>query len=421
MTRTCIALLLAFAACAGSPRGLPPDRGELQWPISVAVDPAGDVVYVVSSNFDAAFNGGSIIPVSVSAVAGKAAPTEPPRVLSLDDPVLGTGGAAVVGSFAGEMAFVKTGDTTAGYVAVRDGDRLQWFTVGRGSGGAATISCVTAPEGGSRCDDDHTLDLGWEDPTERYGTLEAADPYALAVGAGVDPDAPLLYVGSIRGGDLYVLSIGAGGRPALVTAVPLSSGVHSITEGPLVGGRRIVYVTTRFSNTIHVVEVARAADGTLRAEAVEPVVIPQISSTGDYWRGIATSPDGRRLYAALRSPNSLAVFDIAPEDGRPSLRGLIALYGGPAGVAVVPGAVPGQDTVYVTDFARDGLYAVDTLSMSVTDRIPIGDGPYGIAITSAAGGTGRRAWIALFEEAALSVVDLEPGSPTFHTEIARVR
>lgn len=420
------ALLLALAAgCAGSARGVAPDRGAFAWPSAVAVDPAGDFVYVVSSNFDSAFSGGTVVPVSVAGIdeviaEARASGATGLVTVPLTDPRLASAGAAIIGSFGGEIAMLRSGDLTFGFVAVRDGDRLQWFSVERGPEGP-TLVCATGESDEPRCDATHSVPLEWDDPSERYGNVPGTDPYAVAVGAGLEQGSPIIYAGTIRGGSLVVLAPGPDGKPEVLTAVPIGSGIHSIAEGPLVGGRRVVYVSSRFRNEIHVIEVRRVEGGGTLAEPRQPVIIAQVSSTGDYWRGLAMSADGRRLYAALRSPNALAVFDIDPETGDPALRGLVALFGAPASLAVVPGPTPGQDTVYVTDFSHDGLYAVDTLSMSVLDRIPVGDGPYGVAIASRPDGTGRRAFIPLFEEDALSVVDIEPGSPTYHTELARVR
>ena len=149
-------------------------------------------------------------------------------------------------------------------------------------------------------------------------------------------------------------------------------------------------------------------------------MLPQVSSTGDYFRGMALSKGKRLLYAASRSPASLVVFDVL-EDGTLSLRGAVPLHGSPAEVAIAPGATPGDEIVYVADYHDDGLYAVDPRAMAVVARIQVGEGPYGVAVQDDPAIGPRRAYVALFEENGLSVVDLDPASSTYHTEIARLK
>lgn len=404
-TRLLQLVCLLAAGCAGSPRGESPDLDRFHWPVHVAASQDGHTVFVVSSNFDAAYRGGTVIPVDVTKVSGKTTP------VPLADCAV-PGGGAVIGSFGGVLKLLRLASTTVGYVAIREGDLLQWFTVEDGPDGQR-VSC--SADGRQWCDSEHETRLEWKEPGGR--TLTVQDPYAVEVGMGLG--SPLVYVGGIKNGGLMALTVGDDGRPTVAAGVVLQSGIHSIVEGPAVEGRRIVYASNRFRNAIHVVTVQQA--GALTLDVHDPVVISQVSSTGDYWRGMAISPDGRRLYAALRSPPSLAVFDIAPATGSLSLRGLVPLSGGPAEVAVVPGSTAGDDTVYVTDFTQDSLYTVDVLTLSVRGRIVVGDGPYGIAVTEADQGVGRRAFVALFEEAALSVVDLDPASKTYHTEIAKIK
>ena len=411
-------------ACVTSGRGQAPAPHALRYPTAVALDPAGDWLYVVSTNFDNAYGGGTVLPVGLADLeALRAATTVPARGgpvrLSLKDAKLATAEPAEIGSFAGQLAFLaRDGVATAGYVPIRDGDVVDWFTVARPAG-VPVLACTTATSL-SRCDTAHRLSLSWKDPTGTYGTLVGSEPFALAVGEGVVPGTPLIYVGSVADGTFSVVTVADDGKPSVATAIPLSPGLHTVVEGPLLESGRVVYVSNRTVDGIHAVQVEKVADGTLHVATIPSAVLPQVTSTGDYFRGMAASKGRRLVYAATRSPAGLAVFDVV-DDGTLSLRGLVPLHGLPAEVATAPGAVAGDEMVYVTDFHDDGVYAVDPLAMAVVARIEVGDGPYGIAVQGDPAAGPLRAYVALFEEDGLSVVDLDPASPTYHTEIARLK
>lgn len=385
-------VLAAVTACASQPRGEAVDPTRLDWPIGVALDPAGDLLYVVSSNFDAGRTGSTVLPIRLDTL----------------EPLPGS--AVEVGSFAGEIAVAAAGDGRGGmgYVAVRDGDQVEFFAVDR-SGETPALRC--GDEGGTpvpRCDPDHRVSSAGS-PEELVGLDR--DPFALGLGESPDARSRWLYVGSILDGTLSILPLDAGLAPRPGTAVLLSPGLHSVADGPVVAGRRRVYVSNRLSNAIHVVDVTQ--DGhDVAARVLDSLAVGQVSSTGDYFRGLAMSSDRRTLYAAFRSPSSLVVLDIAP-DGEASLRGLVPLHGDPAGVAVAGSA--GGDRVYVTDFSGDSVYCVDPLALDVVDRIPVDAGPYGIVISGS-----ERAFVTAFEDHRVVVVDVDEASPTWHQVVANI-
>lgn len=391
--KAAIPLVLAvFTACASQPRGEAVDPTRLDWPIGVALDPAGDLLYVVSSNFDAGRTGSTVLPIRLDTL----------------EPLPGS--AVEVGSFAGEIAVAagEDGRGAMGYVAVRDGDQVEFFAVDR-SGETPVLQC--GDEGGTpvpRCDPAHRVSSAGS-PEELVG--QDRDPFALGLGESPDARSRWLYVGSILDGTLSILPLDAGLAPRPGTAVLLSPGLHSVADGPVVAGRRRLYVSNRLSNAIHVVDVTEDGHDVV-ARVMDSLAVGQVSSTGDYFRGLAMSRDRRTLYAAFRSPASLVVLDIAP-DGEVGLRGLVPLHGDPAGVAVAGSA--GRERVYVTDFSGDSVYCVDPSVLDVVDRIPVDAGPYGIVIS----GSGR-AFVTAFEDHRVVVVDVDEGSPTWHQVVARV-
>lgn len=389
MKATIPIVLIAVVACASNPRGEAVDPTRLEWPIGVALDPAGDLLYVVSSNFDAGRTGSTILPIRLDTL-------EPLSASAVE-----------VGSFAGEIAVAAGGDGRGamGYVAVRDGNQVEFFNVDR-SGESPVLRCG---EGSPvpRCDPDHRVS-----PVGSPEDLvdQDRDPFALGLGESPDGRSRWLYVGSILDGTLSILPLDAGLAPSPGTAVRLSPGLHSVVDGPVVAGRRRIYVSNRLSNAIHVVDVTDDR-GAPTARVMDALAVGQVSATGDYFRGLALSGDRRTLYAALRSPASLVVLDIA-SDGAVGLRGLVPLHGAPAGVAVA--GSPGGERVYVTDFSGDSVYCVDPTTLLVVDRIPVDAGPYGVVIGSG------RAYVTAFEDHGVVVVDVDEASPTWHQVVARV-
>jgi len=209
-----------------------------------------------------------------------------------------------------------------------------------------------------------------------------------------------------------VLPLDSEWRPRPGSAAALSAGLHSIVEGPVVRGARRVYLSNRLLSAIHVVDVSED-HGTLQVLVQDSIAIGQVTSSGDYFRGLASSADRRTLYAAFRSPASLVILDIA-ERAEVRLRGLVPLHGSPAGVAV--DWTPAGERVYVSDFSGDSVYCVDPDALEVLDRIPVASGPYGIVISQSP----HRAFVTSFEDHQVLAIDLDEQSPTWHQVIGKV-
>ena len=400
-----LVVVVLSGACATDPRGEPPDPTRLHYPSGIALDPGGDYAYVVSTNFDSAYTGGTVVPVNLSTQ------------------LLEPQGAIEVGGFGGDLVLAQpAAGGLVGFVASREKGRLETFAIDRSSG-SPVLAC--GPRDGEwpfQCDDEHVIkDVDAEPPDEDPIRAPGDDPYAVALGQGVPGGGPLLYLASIEDGIFTVMTLDEGMKPQVSMAAELSGGLHSIAEGGVVNGRRRVYVSNRYYPLIHVVDVGcPASGGACEIVTQASLGITQITSSGDYFRGLAVSRDQRMLFAVRRSPPALAVFDLA-EDGTALERGLVALQGAPANVALLSRGGDQADLAYVTDYARDSIYCVDPETMNVVDHFQVADGPYGIAIGNDPSGLLPRAYVTAFEDDLLSVVDLDPNSPTWHQEIARIK
>ncbi|NOZ02959.1 MAG: hypothetical protein GXP54_13880, partial [Deltaproteobacteria bacterium] len=365
--------------------------------MGIAADPAGDYVYVVSTNFDAGKTGSTVVPVSV----------ETNEILA--------GSAIEIGSFAGEIAVAEQdGVGVVGYVAVREGDVIEYFDIDRSSG-VPVLRCGPRPDDGSLalCDAGHEVEpIGA--PQDLIGTHK--DPFALALGASPDGGDRWLYSGSIVDGTFSVLPLGHDMKPVPGQAVKLEAGLHSIVEGPVIDGHRRVYASNRMTNALHVLDVWSEA-GVPRIRVLDALQVAQVSASGNFFRGLALSKDKRTLYAAFHSPASLAVIDIDAE-GNADMRGLIPLGESPAGVAVAHDDGSGEDRVYVTDYMGDSVYSVDPMAMDVVGRTFVNEGPYGITIVRNKGLNLHRAYVTCFEEGKVDVIDVDPTSDTYDTVVA---
>jgi len=407
-TRRAVIILMfvsgALASCTSDRRGDEPDPATFHWPMGIVADPSGEYVYVVSTNFDTGETGSTVVPVSV----------ETHEILA--------GSAIEIGSFAGEIVIAGSdGIGEAGFVAVREDELIEYFLIDwqaalEGGAEVPVLDCGTVPdeEGGlARCEDGHGVQ-GIGEPEELLGSHR--DPYALALGSDPVGGGVWLYSGSIVDGTFSVMEVDEDMTPNPGVAVELESGLHSIIEGPVVDGRRRVYVTNRMVNALHVLEVWKEG-GSPRINVLDALQVAQVSSTGDFFRGIAMSNGGQALYIAFRSPPGLVVIDL-DEDGNAGLRGIVPLGEFPAGVAVSVTDHPGRELVYVTDYLGDAVFCVDPVSLDVVDRILVDEGPYGIEVVRNDGLGVHRAYITAFEDDTVNVIDLDEESDTWHEIVA---
>jgi hypothetical protein len=146
-----------------------------------------------------------------------------------------------------------------------------------------------------------------------------------------------------------------------------------------------------------------------------------LQGLGSFGQSIAISSEGDLLYIASRSPSSVVILRTVPNANgtlSPELIGFVEVGAGTAEMAVVPREDGLGDLIYAVSYSTGDVYVIDTLFMEVVDIFPVGTGPYDIVIGN--GESGRRAYISLFEENAIAVVDLDEQSPTRHQVLTRI-
>jgi DNA-binding beta-propeller fold protein YncE len=167
-------------------------------------------------------------------------------------------------------------------------------------------------------------------------------------------------------------------------------------------------------------------------------------SSGSDGRELLFEPGGRRAFLSENAPPSIAVIDTRAD--QPDGRGLpankvvdvIEICQGPSHMAlrqdreaVDAGGTPRLRTrLYVACFTANQVMIVDPDRPGVDETILVGRGPNELTFNWSGDETAadqrmpiprrRRAYLTDYSESTLSVLDLEPGSPTENRLIARI-
>jgi YVTN family beta-propeller protein len=167
-------------------------------------------------------------------------------------------------------------------------------------------------------------------------------------------------------------------------------------------------------------------------------------SIGSDGRELLFQPDGQRAFMSQNAPPSVAVLDTRLD--QPGGRGLplnkivdlVQVCQGPSHMAVrqqpvagPPGAMASLQTkLYVACFTSNQVMVVDPDSARVDETILTGRGPTEITFNFTGDETPaaqripepahRRAYVTLYSESTIGVIDLDPGSPTENRMIGRI-
>ncbi|MCD6499501.1 MAG: hypothetical protein J7M25_14505 [Deltaproteobacteria bacterium] len=145
--------------------------------------------------------------------------------------------------------------------------------------------------------------------------------------------------------------------------------------------------------------------------------------TGDI-RGLAVSPDSSRLFAVSRVPPALVEMDASIEDGQYHDRVVNALdvCAQPSELALR--TFDGWLLAYITCWATGEVFVVDPNAGQLVSVIPVGKGPHGIVFGPdepwVPPALRYRAYVSDFAENTISVIDLDPSSPTWNRVVGRI-
>ncbi len=396
MVRIALTIVLSAAAC-GANEGVPPPADRFFYPTGLVVSPDGRFLFVANSNFDIAFNGGSLVTVDLQGVHERIAArpsADAPREEISEESLLVPGSAVQIGTFANEL--VLSADGRRLFASVRGDGSVTFADVGDDG----NLVCADQPSGNlpecrgrfvlGRAPNDRGLELGRE-------------PHALAL----HPSGRLFVTDADDGGvamfetafDTPALTNVSDEFPRGSSAIALRPGTTSESDDFL------AYVTSRDAPSV--VRFGVVADAGISVDRTTSIDF--LGAGGVDQRGIAFSPDYAQAYLVSRFPESLLVLDTAVDDsGRPAdeFVAAIEVAAGPAVVSVDPTS----GLVYVVCFRAGQIFVVDPFLLSVVDILLTGIGPHLLAFDP----TRPVAYLAQFTESTIAVLDVDPASETFH-------
>lgn len=437
---------VALAACGVAETGRDPvdengSKTDLYYPLGIAAHPDGRYLFVANAVFNRYYNAGTLTVYD----------TFERRFL----PEVATD----IGLFAGDLVAARglegdAEDDVALFVATRDDSQL-WRVAVESPGGRVTgLDAQPARYVGEN-------DLG----REPYSIAVDADGRSLTLTHGAR--GAVTRWGTHR--QLWTPELDGGGKPK-----PLDPPVRcelEVFEGATVVTRHPVngwwYVSDRFSQFIKMVaevplldaELPEGDDDETPEDARERLERQALlrscrlfpASSGVFRvepinedsrsMGMAFSQDGGLLYVASYavgfSGGAIRVFDTTVlGSGRPANRLVKAIGLGtrpnmvrvagcrpdrcPAGTDPASVQAKGQGLVYVTAFHSDQLFVIDPGSLSVVAKVPMPDGPHDIVFMLDGAGH-LRGYVTNFNDDSLSILDLEPGSPTRFTVTAKIK
>jgi DNA-binding beta-propeller fold protein YncE len=454
---------LVAMGCSFGESGVTPPLDGIFLPTSVAVDPAGNWLFVVNSNSDLRYNAGTVAAIDLRKAADdrgrrdwtacSSAAFRPggpsgtrfccvdfhdPQVLNCDERGYVASGATVrVGSFG---SGILIGGAGAGrhrlFVSVRAEPSVTFIDAVVGMAGAE-MTCTAGGGANATCDDSHKIRSG----SDSQGALKLPEePFGMAL----DERLGVLYVSHGFYG-LSVVDTCAPERPTLVSVVssvfanPNQSMTGLMVEEPGNPASPVYalgrYLADRgFGAEVQALYLRGGEQpcGGGSPRALELVPGASFSPSAFYpsgidIRGLVISPDKQRAYVLHRNgvglsardnPPAVVAVDRSPDaQGRPVNRAVEV-------VEICSGATElhwhdaGRGPrLHVVCFESGQIYVVDPTLMEVTAVVNAGRGPNNLAFAPQ---DRTVAYLAGFSDNNISVIDLKPGSPTEYKVIQRI-
>jgi hypothetical protein len=408
-----LAMTLAATGCGLDGLGEPHPIDRFDYPLEVTADPSGKTLWVTSGNFDLAYGGGAVMGVDITTHA------------------FIPGASAEIGSYPGAFHLLqRDGEPTHGYILSRETKQLYHLSIGDAAG-TPTLGCdggVDDPSGLVRCNEQGVSEATLTDLEDSL-TL-GADPFGAVIRkARSEGQKDLLISGAMGEGLLATFELQDDGTPSLVGNMSLSSPVFALAEHPTTGQ---LYTTSKNVNVINVLGI-RSNDsdqevevGNPWIELVDTIVLPTYTLAAmDHARDLAFTSDGARLLALHRSPSTVYLVDVRSkaEGTSDTVLTKVSVCSQPGRIQMVG---PSDDDsvgelAYISCYANNGVDVVDPASGQLVAHIRTGRGPFGMAFIDNKELGIRRLYVANFLSQSVGVIELDPTSPYFHTQIAEIR
>ncbi len=411
---------LPHAATAGGCIGIadnPAPDDAPAWPTGLAIDPVGDRLVVVSSNFDLAYDGGALLLADLEFARAR----------------LGTKDAVVQGAWTSAVPLPSFGDApvidaTGRHVLLttRGGNLLHEIKLGDDGLSCGDAGCDQTP---------HALQLQDNDPfdvvllaqeVDTSGRLTSARALVTHLSSSVaglvrlDPskddaarlrrEAEPVFLGDdVFGVRSAVFVPGADGDLGRVVAL-----VERRIDGTLVGSDLAIIAVPAVDRGLDATVVRTdltAVAGTLSGGDIVVVADP------------ARGDDAIAVIAVLRTPDAVARFAVDDRSATVTLTHLHETCRRPTGLAAVDidtdgnDATPGTPRVLLTCQDGQTIEALDPVDLSVTDAVRFyGRGPYDVIVDHAH----QQAFVSFFLDDSIGVLGLVDEGVARLTPLGRI-
>lgn len=405
-------LVVMMSGCEAGEEGISPPLDQLYNPLGLTAHPDGRYLLVSNSVFDRQYNASSLLLID-----------------TFTDEVISERGVEV-GLFAGEIGLTKicsdlelTLDDPAcearvvGVIPSRDRGTLTSFEVVSDAEGSPQIRCGQK-SGESTCGGGF-VQASLNEEAEKSGPFSVSmtpqGAYLTHLNSGLvshwlftDKDPLITFGCQVRFG-----------------------GANFVAQHP---NADTMLVSDRLGLSIYQAEIAQR-DGDCQFNVLPPLRVGSGSVIGE-GRGLAFSADGSTLFHVQSGQEVLHIYQtLRVAQGQFSYRLLASVpVGREANLVRVPGVYPGgpqsasqgevarlgQGLVYVTAFADNRVLVIDPQRGQVINSIEVGEGPYDISFMLNEQGE-LRGYVSLFKDQAISVLDLQPESPTRFRQLKVIR
>ncbi len=408
-----VSVLGSIHACGVEESGISPPKNAFYNPLGLSAHPDGRYLFVSNAVFDRSYNRSFI------------------SVIDTFENKIIEDLTTEVDLFAGELKLSQTcspsreaqGECTSrvlGVVTSRDQNTVTSFEVkANDDHSELEIKCGQV-SGNSRCAGEFIQHSGLQ-------ARSSEAPYGLSF------DGEFAYLSHINTGALSAWRV-TEQAPYVDFACQLQiPGANLVAQHP---NHRSVVLSDRFGRSIFQAERLPKTNGDcqLRLLTQDPVSNSVLSNEH---QGIAFSADGSQLYVVSSIEGSLKVFSTnLREDGSLFKQQVANIpVGQSANIVRVAGKSNGSTTegsqqntvdelgqglVYVSSLREGTITVIDPQSLSILSHIEVGRQPHDIAFL--VNGQGElRAYVSLFQEHKIAVIDLQPGSDTRFTKIGEIK
>jgi DNA-binding beta-propeller fold protein YncE len=401
-----LAFLAAAGGCFSNQQGVAPDTGAFAFPTAALITPGSRYLLVANSNFDLAWEMGTLVMVDLDRVSSmiEGCPPEGCEPFAEYDDFVIREETILIGSYASFMSLSPGGRRV--YVTVRGNHSLTAVNLDEDGAEGRRISCFEPGSSPRKCDTDHVINRGVVDLPP--------DPYALSS----DLDG-WVFVSSLTSNQMTVFQVDPAADierdiPPKLLYVDASfpESISWIKKHP---DFDLFYAASR--TTASVVTFRFVWDSVDYENEPRIYFGPSINmaglANGNDARAVDFTPEGDLAFITNRSPNSLVIADTSPAaNGWPANKvvGVVPLDQGPSLVKVWRPEGDDRTYVYATCYNADRVYVVDPFQRMKIDTIATGDGPH-VFVTDPSRNLG---YLVNFIESTVSVIDIDPDSEFFN-------